>query len=145
MAEVLGAIGFCIGTFGFILGTVPNTVKFVHTYEEQGQQIRRFRYRVAVCESKLTLWETHRRPASLKGHKDLIHFCVNDLQNLNMEMQNAVRTEADSLEWAVWERRKDRLRRGIFRKPRVDTAYSPNFGQSIRHTLFQKEIPWMDG
>jgi hypothetical protein len=139
MAEVLGAIGFCVGTFGFILGTVPNAVKFVHTYKEQGQQISGFRHRVAVCESKLSLWETHWRPASLKGHEDLIQFCVNDLQNLNVEMQNAVQTEADGLEWAAWERMKDRLRRGIFRKPRVDCAHSPNFGQSIRHALFQKD------
>jgi hypothetical protein len=145
MAEILGPLGFCLGGMSFILSTVPTAAKFAHNYSEYKQQISGVENRLGLCQAKFSTWETYWNSSSLQSHQTLIRSCITDIQSLNTEISESItKSSPTGSESTAWRKMKERLRRGIFRKPTVKGTPSP-FVATIRHALWKKEVleGWM--
>jgi len=144
MAEIIGPLGLCFGGLSFILGTVPTAAKFLTTYQEYKQQTRGIEKRLALCQARFCEWEVHWQKSNLGDRSESLQSSLSDIQDLHDDINKAISdsTAADTTEALAWQKMKDRLRRGVFRKPRME---ADDFCSGLRHALWKRELleGWM--
>ncbi|KAH7081320.1 hypothetical protein BKA63DRAFT_503572 [Paraphoma chrysanthemicola] len=138
MAETaLGALGFCLGGLSFILNTVPAAARFTDDYRQRKRQIEGFDKRLALCQSRYITWQGHWRSSGLEERELRLNLDVADIVSLKTEIDGAIRQNTPNpAETRAWQRMKDLLGRGIFRRPRVEML---DFCNRIRFALWQRQ------
>jgi hypothetical protein len=92
-----------------------------------------------LCQSRYNTWERHWRSSKLVGQGAQFHSSIADILSLQHEIDDAIKDNAKGpTEASAWQKMKEKLIRGVFRKPRTDNL-APDFCDTIRFALWQRQ------
>ncbi|KAH7086631.1 hypothetical protein FB567DRAFT_629654 [Paraphoma chrysanthemicola] len=142
--NMLGAVGFCLGSLSFILNTIPAAAKITYKDRERGQEFAGLDERVARIQSTYSMWNRHWRSSNFARHRSRVQSILANAESLQVEMDDAIKANIRSLtKKNAWKRMKSQIGKTILRKPRVEGR---DFFDGSMHALWREELlkDWID-
>jgi hypothetical protein len=141
MVEILAPIGMCLASMAFVLGTVPASAKFFHSYKEQREMIEDFESRLSVCQVTYSTWRMPWNASKMVGLQHHLQSCLAKMNQLDKDMK-IIRNHLNPTERRAFDTMRQKMRRGVFSIPKANVL---NFCNGVRFALWKKDIleGWM--
>ncbi|KAI4940663.1 hypothetical protein J4E91_011269 [Alternaria rosae] len=139
--EVLATFGFCFGSLGFILSTIPAVSQAADDFRDCISQFIVYRAQFDECEELYNNWETKWHAAG-KGSDPAAQFKIKEMVELIESLNGRMRDEIDedcrdATEKTIWDRFKKKV--SLSKEWRMKQPLA-NLRLSVGHALYRKKL-----